>query len=118
MNNKNKIGALAVKCEEQKERILELESELRRAKYNQEICDVTENRLLMRIKYLEGQTEAFRYCIQSITQNMALMGSTIPKAKHNLFDKATVDAIKTQVAVGDMSREAMQKVIDHASDNQ
>lgn len=60
MNNKNKIGALALKCEEQKEKILELESELRRAKYNQEINDVTKNRLSMAVKYLEGQVEALR----------------------------------------------------------
>ena len=80
--------------------------ELRKAKYDQEICDVTENRLLMRIKYLEGQADAFRHCIQGITQNMALMGSAIPKAKHDSFDSITVDGIKTQAAVGDMSREA------------
>ena len=79
MNNKNKIGALAVKCEEQKERILELESELRRAKYNQEINDVTKNRLSMAIKYLEGQVEILRCCLQSVTNNMVRTGNTNPE---------------------------------------
>lgn len=79
MNNKNKIGALAVKCEEQKERILELESELRRAKYNQEINDVTKNRLSMAIKYLEGQVEILRCCLQSVTNNMVRTGNISPE---------------------------------------